>query len=418
MTNPFPLWKQAYAGGRTDPVSETIATEDLLLGTLSIEWVGSQSSDTRILVFSSHYDASVEISFIRPARFYPDGICLAVVDEARLKTLAESGLETLFSLMRPTHVIFCRYWGEHYEQITAFARRHGTATLSFLDDNLLEVPVETGQSTYAHFEDAARRAVILRTIEDVDLFVPSTPLLADVMHKYRKGAVAEWSIYRSVTPDEFTVKLPRRAAPTVGYMGSGSHITDVEVILPALLKLLNKRPDVRLEFFGTIKPPAALNTFGDRVVGHGKADSYGDFIVRLQKLGWWVGLAPLTNSPFNKTKASTKWVEYTAAGIATIATSADVYGAPASKGALVLSSPDEYLAAIEALLDDSTRRAALVDASRTLLANAYSVAAHSQNLRQALEQATELAAHRITTNTAEVPQARQTSTQQDMTVNS
>jgi hypothetical protein len=183
--------------------------------------------------------------------------------------------------------------------------------------------------------------------------------------------------------------------PTIGYMGSGSHITDVETILPVLIALLEKRPDVRLEFFGTIKPPAELAIFGDRVSARVKADSYGDFIDRLKRLGWWVGLAPLTGSDFNKTKASTKWVEYTLAGIATLATSSDVYGKPHKAGALQLKPAEDYLAAMEALLDDAAQRESLIDASRNLLLDAYNLSDHNLALKQALEQATSLAAPRI-----------------------
>lgn len=395
MSKDISVWKQAYAGGNMGERHADIPSDDILIGALCNERVGSHSCADRVLVFSSHYDASVEISFIRPTRHNPENICLAVVDDARITALAESGLDALFRLMRPTHVVFCRYWGEHYDLILSLAEAHDSAILSFLDDNLLEVPIETGQSTYAHFQDAARREVIARTISEADLFVPSTPLLAVAMKPYRSGPMAEWPIYRSVESSEFEPRLPRRLTPTVGYMGSGSHITDVETILPALIALLEKRPEVRVEFFGTIKPPAALNIFGDRVSARTKADSYGDFISRLKRLGWWVGLAPLTESSFNKTKASTKWVEYTLAGIATLATSSDVYGKPHDAGALQLSSIDDYLAAMEALLDDAAKRETLLETSRSFLLDAYNLSDHFQSLKQVLKQASELSAPRI-----------------------
>lgn len=395
MNTESAIWKQAYAGGNIDRPRADTPRDDLLTGALCSAFVGSQTSATRVLVFSSHYDASVEISFVRPARHNPEDICLAVVDDARITALTDSGLATLFRLMRPTHVVFCRYWGEHYDLILSLAEAEDSAILSFLDDNLLEVPIETGQSTYAHFQDATHREVIARTIAEADLFVPSTPLLAAAMQTYRQGTMAEWPIYRSVENSEFEPRLPRRMMPTIGYMGSGSHITDVETILPALIALLEKRPEVRLEFFGTIKPPAALSIFGDRVSARVKADSYGDFIDRLKRLGWWVGLAPLTASAFNKTKASTKWAEYTLAGIATLATSSDVYGKPHDAGALQLASAEDYLDAIEALLDDAAKRESLIEASRNLLLNAYNLSDHNQALKQTLKQASELAAPRI-----------------------
>src|SRR5947209_2858188 len=57
----------------------------------------------------------------------------------------------------------------------------------------------------------------------------------------------------------------------------------------------------------------------------------------LRSLGWWVGLAPLEDNSFNRCKADTKWVEYSAAGIPVVASDLPVYHGAAAGGAAVLA---------------------------------------------------------------------------------
>jgi|GEM_PF-1300480 len=396
MTHENSIWKQAYIGGNAVGLnSVTEDNEDVFIRSLCIEFIGSRTHEDRVLVFGNYYDASVEISFIRPARANATDICLGLLDDARINLLGEQGLTTLFDLLKPTHVVFCRYWGAQYDFIRQLAQAHRAAMLGTLDDNLLEVPIETGPSTYAYFQDETRRAAIRATLRDVDLFVPSTPHLATAMRPYRSGPVADWPLFCSVNAQELPVPLPRRSTPTIGYMASASHAADLDALIPALKILLEKRPTLSIEFFGTIKPPAELEMFEGRIITYEKADTYSDFIHRLKKMGWWVGLAPLAPSAFNKTKTNTKWIEYTLAGIATLVTSTDVYGAPVEHNACRLASADNFLPVLEEMLDSADLREDLLIASRTLLKNAYSLSSHYEQLKATLKRATILAAARM-----------------------
>ena len=398
MTYENITWKQAYTGGNTGGHNTvTEESEDVLIRSLCIEFIGTRTHKDRVLVFGNHYDASVEISFIRPARAYSADICLALLDDARINLLGEEGLATLFDLLKPTHVVFCRYWGAQYDLIRQLAQVHKAATLGTLDDNLLEVPIETGPSTYAYFQDEARRAAIRATLRDVDLFVPSTPNLASAMRPYRSGPIAEWPLFCSVDAQELSTPLPRRSTPTIGYMASASHAADLDALVPALQTLLEKRPTLKIEFFGTIKPPAELGMFEGRIITYDKAGTYSDFIHRLKKLGWWIGLAPLADSAFNKTKTNTKWIEYTLAGIATLVTSTEVYGVPVQHNACRLASIDNFLPVLEEMLDNANLREDLLNTSRTLLKSTYSLSSHFEQLKATLERATVLAATRMET---------------------
>ncbi|TWF57150.1 glycosyltransferase family 4 protein [Neorhizobium alkalisoli] len=388
-------WKPDFVGGNPIRTNSSGELNDILLRAMVPELSGRTAAETRVLVFSSNVDATVEISFLAPARSAPEGICLAVIDDARMRSLGSRGLEALFGAMAPTHVVFCRYWGGNFSAIVDLAKSVSAATLTFLDDNLLSVPPETGTNVYAFFQDKRRRQVLEQTIRDVDLFVPSTPALSEDLSVYRTGEVADWGIYRSADPAEFRQGDLPEPRPVIGYMASESHAADLESYVPALVKLLATRPELRMEFFGTIRPPEALGVFGNRVVTRGKANSYADFMRRLKRLRWMVGLAPLADTPFNRTKACTKWVEYTLADIPTIANSQAVYGRAADRGAIAMASSETFFESLTAIIDDRDLRNSLLTASRELISSDYRLDSHLSQLKQTLEQATRILGERL-----------------------
>lgn len=388
-------WKPNFVGSNPIKSRRTGKLNDVLLQALASEVTGKTSSPRRVIVFSSNLDATVEISFVAPARFGRNEICLAVVDDARARFLKKSGLEALFQVMSPTHIILCRYWGTQLSDIMQLAQDYGAATLSFLDDNLLGVPIETGNNVFSFFQDKERRNIIERTIKDVDLFVPSTPFLSEDLSVYRPGPITHWGIYRSADPAEFLNDGFLNPRSVIGYMASESHAADLEGYIPALVKLLESRPEIRMEFFGTIRPPEALKVFGSRIIVRNKANSYADFMQRLKRLRWAIGIAPLADIPFNRTKACTKWVEYTLAGIPTLATSRDVYGRAADYGAVAMASPDTFLDALVTMLDDQDLCNRLLAASRELMAAEYRLDSHFMELKRVLGQATEISTLRL-----------------------
>jgi glycosyltransferase involved in cell wall biosynthesis len=113
--------------------------------------------------------------------------------------------------------------------------------------------------------------------------------------------------------------------------------------------------------------------FGDRYSHHAAEPDYGRFLERLSELGWWVGLAPLEDNPFNRCKADTKWVEYCWARIAVVASDLPTYHRACAEGAgLLANGLDAWERAIELLLTDSQFRDAQCTAAAQRLRKLYS----------------------------------------------
>lgn len=397
-------WRLQFTGGANACSDDSVRPlQDELIRGVTLQTAGDfRTASRRLLVVSTHLDATTEISFLAPirGRDAPD-VAVAVVDQARIDELRRyhprnpTGTERLLmDLLRPTHVVFSRCWSYGLLALLSEAKTRRIPVICFLDDDLLDVPAETGADIFTYFMDSGRREILRHGIVAADLMVTSTPPLKEKIQRYRPDKpIYACNLYKSVSP----ASLP--AAPSgdesderLGYMGSASHQADLKEILPALVRVLNARPALRLEFFGTIRPPPDLGSFGDRIVHHTKAASYDDFLTTLARLKWTVGLAPLRLSRFNATKADTKWVEYSLAGIPAIVSDSPVYARPIAAGACLPASLPDWASAIEGLLDDPTRRRSLLAASCELLRTSYTHEKHVEQMIDYLDLASSIAA--------------------------
>lgn len=122
--------------------------------------------------------------------------------------------------------------------------------------------------------------------------------------------------------------LPQlRRGVRILYMGTTSHAADFEVIfMPAYRRLqaeLGSRVSVTL--IGVTEKALEQNIEAV-AVPEGVGTTYPSFASWLQSLPPFdIGVAPLTDTPFNACKSHIKWLEYSALGLATIASSVAEY---------------------------------------------------------------------------------------------
>ncbi|MBP1805038.1 hypothetical protein [Rubellimicrobium aerolatum] len=242
-----------------------------------------------------------------------------------------------------------------------------------IDDDLLEVPEVLGREKTKRYRDPVLLRNLRANMEGSDLVYASTRLLADRLRKHGISApIVAGAISGSIDPGKIRSGRPS-PTPVLGYMGTKGHVADFDLVTPAILRLMDEIPALRFETFGTIAMPDAFRRFGSRVHHHPPVPDYDGFMDRLWTLGWWVGIAPLVDHPFNRCKTETKWVEYSAAGIAVVAQDLEVYRGPCAGGAgRLAATEDEWLTEIRMLLDDQGARASAVAAAQAKLRRVYS----------------------------------------------
>jgi glycosyltransferase involved in cell wall biosynthesis len=227
---------------------------------------------------------------------------------------------------------------------------------------------------------------VKQLLNSADLIYASTGRLKERLQGYfPRQPIYAGEIYCS-SP---VLRAPNRSrARKLGYMASADHAHNLEMVLPAIERLLECNPDVRFETFGSIPLADRLKRFGDRVGSIPPVVNYDQFLNEFAEAGWDIGICPLVPIDFNLMKANTKWVEYTAAGAAVVASRGPVYDQCCDGGCGILADGvDEWFTALDLLVNNVEERVATVERAQARLAREYNMASLREQVLGVLAQA-------------------------------
>lgn len=205
----------------------------------------------------------------------------------------------------------------------------------------------------AAYDDGVRR--MGRTLSLCDCAITSTEALAEELRKYvprvyvnrntASESMLDYSnraVYRrDILPtlaaseiswkDRKIYKLAKQRmharnsgeAITIGYFsGSITHNADIELVLPALVDIMDADPRVNLLLSGEIDASHELSRFGTRV----KTAPFCDWRRLPELIGACdISIAPLEDTLFNRAKSENKWVEASLVRVPTVASSVGAF---------------------------------------------------------------------------------------------
>ncbi len=336
---------------------------------------------TSILVLADGPGATQTISFDLPLRALRQAgrISLASVSEADFERLtpraAGERLRSVFAERRPQIVVASRFAGLCAHAAPDLCRRFGARLIAHLDDDLFAVPPELGSAKYEKYADPARQNRLRLLCERAErLYVSTEPLKARLSALGVRTPILAGGIYCPAFAAASPFR-PHADGPVFGYMGTAGHVADLDMIAPAIADALDAAPRARFETFGSIRPSAMLlQKYPLRVTARKAAGTYAEFLALMAGLGWSCGLAPLAETAFNRCKADTKFVEYSMAGIPTVASDIEVYRRAAAEGRGSLAGARRaWTAEILRLLEDPSFAASQIEKAQRWLADAYSL---------------------------------------------
>ena len=338
--------------------------------------VGDPQAPLRILIVANALIPTVQISLLLPlAPLTQTGrahLHLITEKDIVLRTKENASPGTfagLFDLLRPTHVVFCRYSGPGGPGLLKEATLRHLPSIYIIDDDLLNVPRELGEQKYLFHNDPARLTCVNDLLRTVDLVYCSNSRLAE---KLRAQGITD---RLHVPPFFCTPPWIKPPAPhpsgTLGYMGF-DHAHDFALVLPALVKILHRHPQLTFELFGKIPRPAALHPFGDRVRVLPAVSDYEQFLHALADRHWDIGICPLAATPFNQVKNINKWMEYTAVGTAVIASQNTIYDDCCAQGCGLLVDDDGWESALNDLITQPAQRLHQINLAQARLRATYS----------------------------------------------
>ena len=147
----------------------------------------------------------------------------------------------------------------------------------------------------------------------------------------------------------------------IGYFsGSITHNPDLDLILPVLLKLLNKHNNLRLCLAGELELPKELMTYEDRII-QTPFEDWTKLPERIAEVD--INIAPLEDTIFNSAKSENKWVEASLVKVVTVASNIGAFRECIShkETGILCSTPQEWEMELDQLITDRLYREELGD---------------------------------------------------------
>ncbi|UTA49546.1 glycosyltransferase [Simiduia sp. 21SJ11W-1] len=337
----------------------------------------------RILFIANGIIPTIEISFFEPLKsdVAAGSLEYACLTESEIRKrygkdfasleARDWAMEKLFQY-QPTHIVFCRYSGPFVTDYTAFAKQRNVPVMFHIDDDLLSIPKDFGETKYNFHNDPSRLSTVRHLLDNANLVYSSTVLLKERLeHLGARAKILAGKIYCS---GKIVSQARKSNSCVVGYMGHSEKFEDLMMMLPALTRFMREHDDVRFELFGSIAMPKELEEFGDRVSLLPGVQGYELFLRALAERRWDIGICPLKPTQFNKVKANTKWLDYTAVGAAVIASSGLVYDECCRDDCgLLANTQEEWSEAFNRFYNDREYRYQVVRNAQEKVMSEYSI---------------------------------------------
>ena len=231
-------------------------------------------------------------------------------------------------LFKTDLMVFQRQHNAGFLPYMAEARRRGIKLVCELDDDLFCIPPESAKA-HAFYSRPDVQDGIMAFLREADAVTVSTMHLAERMRERTDRPI--YVVENCVDFDYWEQAFMRHAASevksvTIGWMASGTHQIDAVLLADVLPRLMAYNPHLRLHLIGWVDVEhlggSMLDPYRDRIVVQPWID-ISELPMAMSDFD--IGLAPLVDTPFNRSKSGLKHIQYAALGIPTVASPVKSY---------------------------------------------------------------------------------------------
>jgi glycosyltransferase involved in cell wall biosynthesis len=190
--------------------------------------------------------------------------------------------------------------------------RHQKPFLMELDDYVSDIPPD--HDAYEHYK-GTRHHIIMAQMTHSDGLIVSTPYLAE---QYKGHNSNIFVVPNSIDFKEWKTLWSRKHDRIrIGWIGGATHRKDLEMIAPALEKVLSKYYDQDVWFYCIHGCPEIFKKW-DHVYHTTKWSNINLYPRFMNSFKFDIGIAPLEDNNFNRGKSNLRWLEYSALKIPSI----------------------------------------------------------------------------------------------------
>lgn len=240
-----------------------------------------------------------------------------------------------------------------------------------IDDNYWAIECEE----VAKYWTAERIKGMEELMSECHGILTSTETMVDIVSKFNPNVTL---VPNFITGPNKTIKPLKKKPRTIriGWAGGTAHLVDFTDEIISAIKSIRRiyKGKVQFIFMGYVPP---------KLVGHVMyypfVDPF-DWINTLHSMGLDIGIIPCKDTPFNKCKSNLKFLEYSHAGIATIASPVDPYIRHIPENTKLLvnkkNTYQSWLNTIQRLIEDIDLRQRLIKNSKEFVDTNYLLKDH------------------------------------------
>jgi glycosyltransferase involved in cell wall biosynthesis len=257
------------------------------------------------------------------------------------------------------------------------AKRSGIKCVYECDDDMFNMPPEFAKP-YEFYSKPEVQKTMQLFLMNADEITVTTKHLADAIRPRTMGQkihvipnyldIEEWN-------KPYINKLnTQKDDVTIGWMASGSHKIDAPLVNNVLMNLMAKHPTLKMHFIGWLAEDDFpwIATYKDRV----KVDKWVDIsILPYAMQDFDIGLAPLVDNTFNKSKSNIKLLQHSALGIPTVASPLNPYTEDIKdiENGFLAYDEEDWFEYLDKLIIDKQLRKDVGFEARKLLVNKYDI---------------------------------------------
>lgn len=222
----------------------------------------------------------------------------------------------------------------YYERALDFflemKHKHQKPFIIEVDDNYIDVP--PWNEAYHSFRNGASfRRISLDSMRNADALMVTTPHLGELYTQFNNDVYVIENSLDFKGDRKFvgwdTVSVRKHEGTRIGWIGGRAHFEDLMMVAPVLKEILITHSEVKLCLINSAIKESCKNLNRPYPFEGLKNVHYADRSVPINRyaafmasFGYDIGIAPLVDCNFNRSKSNLRWLEYSALKIPTVAT--------------------------------------------------------------------------------------------------